>query len=298
MFPQTGCPEGYECVERGRYAETQTVVEVCVPLAPRPCAGEEDELVTIDYPDKGKLWIPREAACIGELPLVVMLHGINPSNNATPSLGGGRRLELVVRALIDTGVMEPVILAEPVHFEPGSTTLYGTEFDPAEHLALVEAQLDARDVSASSLSYTGHSGAGCDSDNGLFKVLTNLDELVPRFAPSFRLWGLEDICYSGGYQVTAPKATLTGKGVVLLNMWSGQGDPTAFENGIFPAADRMTLGCATGLYSSCMRHKTESWCSYRTRATAGVHHNNNPFFFVREAFPQIFPTDPAIAACR
>ena len=296
LFPGTGCPQGYECLPHNRYAEPATVVSVCMPVAPRPCDGE-DELVDLFYPDRGKIWIPREARCADETPLVVMLHGINPANNTTPSLGGGRRLELLVRALIDAGVMKPVILAEPVHFEPGSSTLYGSEFSPATHLGMVEGELAGREITVSTLSYVGHSGAGCDEDNGLYKVLDGLAGLIPTYATELRLWGLEDVCYSGAYHYQKP-AALAGSDTVVLNVWSVQGDPTEFENGLIPAAKRTTLGCADVLYSSCIRHTVEPWCSYRTRQAAGINHDNNPFFFFREALPQVFPVDETIEACR
>jgi hypothetical protein len=293
------CAPGWQCAARNRYADPYTVANVCVPApAPGACDGE-DEVVAIAYPDFGAVWIPREAQCGGAFPLVVMLHGINGGQNPTPSLGGGRHLEIVVRALVDAGIVRPVILAEPVQTQnaASSTGLYAPMyFDPATHLDKVTAELERRGITLSTLSYAGHSGSGCDSSNGLYLVLARLGELIPAYAPKLRMWATEDICYSGQYNWQAPLAALGGKGDVLVNMTTTGGDPTTFEEGLIPAPQ--TLPCASVLYSSCIHHATEAWCSYRTRASAGINHENNPFFFVREAFPQVFPTDPGIVPCR
>lgn len=293
------CAPGWQCAPRNRYADPYTVVRVCVPApAASPCIAE-DELVDIAYPDLGKLWIPHEAQCGGALPLVVLLHGINPGQNPTPSLGGGRHLEIVVRALVDAGVVRPVLLAEPVQTQnaSSSTGLYAPQyFDPATHLDKIAAELVRRGVTVSTLSYAGHSGAGCDPSNGLYLVLARLGELVPAYAPALRMWATEDICYAGPYSWQAPLAALGGKGDVLFNMTTTGGDPTAFEAGLFPTPQ--VLPCAGVLYASCIRHPTEAWCSYRTHVGDGIDHDTNPFFFVREAFPQVFPVDSTIHPCR
>lgn len=296
QLPGTGCPAGYKCLPKSRYLDATRTFEVCVPEVAYACDGV-DELVRIDYPDRGALWIPREAQCGGAFPLVVMLHGINPGMNPTPSLGGGRRLEYETRSLIDGGLMKPVILAEPVQLEgaASSTGLYATTvFEPADHLDLLLPELTRRGITIASLSYTGHSGAGCDANNGLYLVLKRYAALIPAYAPAMKLWGLEDICYAGSYHWTAPTATLAGKGTAIINMWSEQGDPTAFENGLIPQPQ--SLACASVLYPKCIRHAIEPWCSYRTRSD--INHDDNPYFFVREAFPQVFSADGSVRPCR
>ncbi len=302
QFPATGCAAGYNCLPNNRFLDPTNVEDVCFPdPGPGPCPGAVDELVELDYPDRGMVWIPAEAHCGGDYPLVVMLHGINPSMNATPSLGGGRHLEYEVRSLIDAGLITPLILAEPVQLTASadSDTLYASQYwEPATHLQKVHAILDARSpaITVSSLSYTGHSGAGCDESNGLYLVLDRLDDLVPAYAPKFRLWGLEDICYSGDYHYAAPIAALGGKNAVILNIFTVQGDPTEFEEGLIP--DPNPLLCNPSLLMNCIAHPVESWCSYRTNNTIGITHDVNPYVFVREAFPQVFATDPTILPCR
>ena len=300
VLPPTGCAEGYVCLPKNQWLDATGVVEVCVPAAPHgPCDGE-DEVVRVDYPDRGALWIPREAQCGGSFPLLVHLHGLNRSNNPTPAVGGGRHVEYLVRSLIDYGIIRPLLLAEPVDTgtdSMSSTTLYAPDhFEPATHLERLRPHLQSRGIQLASLSYSGHSGAGCDADNGLYLVLKRLAQLVPAQAPSLALWGLEDVCYEGAYHVTAPRDALGGKNVALINVWSGQNDPTAFENGLFPSPQPMP--CATAIFGKCIRHAVEPWCSYRTSAASGVGHEDNPLIFLREALPQVFAVDGSVTPCR
>jgi hypothetical protein len=193
------------------------------------------------------------------------------------------------------------MLAEPVQDDAASassSTLYDSaEFDPAHHLDLVESVLGPRGIALASLSYTGHSGAGCDPDNGLYLILDRFDELIPAHAPSMRLWGLEDICYTGSYHYQAPIAVLEDEGTVIFDMFTVQGDPTDFEAGLIPDPQAIA-SCPDSLYTRCIHDPARPWCSYRTNEAAGITHDDNPWFFVREAFPQVFPAASGIAACR
>jgi hypothetical protein len=294
VFPPDGCAQGYRCVDHNRYGMPSTVIGACVPDRPR-CGGS-DTLIPLAYPDRGAVWIPAEAGCEPSLDLLVMLHGINPSSNPTPSLGGGRRLELLVRQLIDAGLIRPIVLAEPVHFQGSSTFLYGAGFDPAEHLTRVQAILDDHGVSVASLSYVGHSGAGCDADNGLYEVLDRVDDLVPTFAPSMRLWGLMDVCYGGAYHYQRPIAVLGGRDVVIANMSTTGGSPSEFDAFDLGLLETPTAFDCDPIYGRCVHHPSEAWCSYRTRT--GVSHDTNPYFFFREVIPQVFAVDASIVPCR
>jgi hypothetical protein len=300
VLPPTGCAPGYACLPKNRYLDATRVVDVCVPAPPRGPCDDVDELIDVNYPDRGKLWIPREAQCGGAFPLVVQLHGINGGMNPAPTVGGTRHVEHLVRSLVDYGVITPVLLAEPVHTgaaAASSTGLYSEEhWEPATHLDRLLPHLQERGITLSSISYAGHSGAGCDSGNGLYLVLRRHAQLVPAYAPVMKLWGLEDTC---SISPSSIRNALAGKGTVVLNMWTGQSgatNQTAFEDGLFP--EPVDLPCAAVLYSKCIRHPTEPWCSYRTRSSAMVGHDDNPFFFYREALPQVFPVDPTIRACR
>ncbi len=287
VLPGTGCPAGWHCAERNRFAQPSVTERVCVPpAAPSACPMADDELVEVDYPDQGLLWIPHEARCGGAFDLVVMLHGINPQSNPTPSLGGGRHLEHELRAFIDRGLLRPVLVTEPVHFQPGSTTLYGAGWDPLTHLDRLAAPLGQRGLRIASLSYTGHSGAGCDPQNGLYEVLARYHDLIPARAPSMPLWGLEDVCYAGTYHWSAPKTVLADTGTTIWNVFSVQGDPTDFEDNLLGAA-APSFPCNADIFGKCIHHPTRPWWCQRT-ATA-VSHDTNPYFFVREVLPRGFP---------
>lgn len=164
-----------------------------------------------------------------------------------------------MRQLIDADLVRPLVLAEPVHFEPGSTTLYSSEFDPAEHLDRVRDVLDDYGVTFRTLSYAGHSGAGCNSQNGMYEVLTRFDDLVGPFAPSMRLWGLMDICYSGAFTWQRPASALAGRGVVVANMFTtggSVGNVNALEAGLL-GGSAPALACDESLYGSSVRSASE-----------------------------------------
>jgi hypothetical protein len=286
LLPPSGCADGYRCVPHNRYGDPRTVISVCVPAIEEACPGARDELVPLDYPDRGAVWIPAEAAC-EPVDLLVMLHGINPDSVETPSLGGGRRAENLVRAFIDAGLITPLALAEPVHFRGSSTLLYGADFDPEEHLRRVIEILDGAEIR--SISYVGHSGSGCDPNNGLYEVLDRFDELVPAYAPSMRLWGTMDVCYGAAYHWDLPRAVLEDRGVVLANLSTSGGsaaDFDAFEEGLF--GDPIAIDCDPSLYSRCVRDPIEPWSSYRTSASSSITHDTNPYFFLREILPRVF----------
>ncbi len=285
-FVTTGCQEGWTCAERNLYADPAVVGDVCVPARRYVCSGAEDALVRVPYPDRGAVWLPAELRCgDGPVDVVVLLHGLNGLRAAAPLLGGGLRLELLVRGLIDGGVMRPVVLAAPVHFQATSSMLYGDGFDPARHLELVEQALAPARRTIGTVSYIGHSGAGCHEQNGLYEVLARRRELARGAA--LHLWGLMDVCYEAPYHWEAPLAALDKEPTMLFNVYGEQGDPTAFEEHVFGGAT--TFPCDDSVYARCLSHPAHPWYSARARPQAGATHANNPYFFLREAFPRAFP---------
>lgn len=281
----SGCPEGWVCAERHRFAEPNVVGDVCVPEKRHVCGGAEDVLVKVPYPDAGTVWVPAELRCgTGPVETVVLLHGLNGLRDKAPNVGGGKRLEVLVRALVDGGAMRPVVLAEPVHFQATSGGLYGEGFDPARHLELVNQALGPLGRKVGKLSYVGHSGAGCNEDNGLYKVLARRRELTG--GAGLHLWGLMDVCYETPYHWEAPLAALSGEPTILFNVYSEQGDPSAFEQHLF--GDAAPYPCDDDVYGKCLAHDVRPWHTARAKPQAGAVHANNPYFFVREAFPKAF----------
>ena len=291
LFAETGCPEGYRCEARNRFGDVYQSEEVCVPSVPRDCADQDDLLVAIDYPDRGALWIPGEARCGGEFDLVVMLHGSNGAHLEAGSLGGGRRVEYLVRSLIDGDLIEPIILAEPVHFEARSSVLYGESFDFEAHLQRLRPHLEAHEINLGSISYVGHSGAGCSPLSGLFKLLTILDRIVPRWAPRLKLWGLQDICYNRIDQWQERLRPALESDAAIVSVKTTGGDPGAFEQAIIGAPAVEPFTCHPDLMLRCAAHAARPYCSYETTFAAGITHRTNPYYFVREIFPQVFAAD-------
>jgi hypothetical protein len=263
-------------------------------LAAPPCPAAADRLVTVDYPDRGTVWIPAEAACGGHFPLLVLMHGQNPDHREAPLVGGGLHLETVVRRLIDDHLIRPIVLAAPVHLEGATSRIYGPAFDPKHHLELVMAELRPLGIELESVSYVGHSASGCHHRGGLHKVLTHLEELVPALAPRLLLWGTADTCYRVPYHWELPRQVLPGKHVVLVNVQSVQDDAEVahYEKALMPKA--RPLACPKS-FRSCVADPVEAWCSYRTK---GVRHADNPVVYVREVLPKVFAVDPDVKPCR
>lgn len=281
-FGPDGCAPGYSCSERHRAGDPNNVASVCLPTRARPCGS--DELIPLDYPDKGSIWIPAEAHCSGAFDLVVMMHGTNRRAVPAPLMGGGLHLEVLTRALIDGGLMSPILLAEPVHFEATSDQLYGEGYQLTHHLDMIRQVLDARGISLRSISFTGHSGAGCHENNGLYKVLDNLGAIIPTYAPALKLWGLQDVCYEAPYHWEQPLLALGHRDTRVVNMYSAQGDPSEFEANLFP--EGQSFACSSPTYHHCYKSPVHPWCSMRTLDTT---HEINPYVFTREVFPQVFP---------
>lgn len=287
VYGDSECPVGFECADDNRYGMSARVERVCVPVPSRGECEETDVLLDLSYPDDGALWIPAEALCSGEVDVLVMLHGINPARHTTPSIGGdGRRLELLVRRLIDHHQSIPLALAEPVHLEAASSTLYGTEFDPTRYVQMVRDALSVYGVEVNSLSVVGHSGAGCDPDNGLYKLARRWREIVPSLVPELRLVGFEDICYADAYHYRDLDLAFLGSDVKLVNMWTSMAGIATFEEGFL--SDEEAFVCNDTVFSSCLQTPDDLRYSYRTASSAGVTHDTNPYFFLREVLPRFF----------
>ncbi|MCC6998675.1 MAG: hypothetical protein IT370_28950 [Deltaproteobacteria bacterium] len=260
-----------------------------VAAASETCAVKEDVLVQVPYPDSGGVWIPREAACGGDFPLLILLHGENADRERHILVGGWMKLEPTVRALIDAGKMKPVLLAEPVQLGAKQDTLYTSRWDPVEHLARLEKELAAHQIRVTAIGYLGHSAAGCQAKGGLYKVLSMLDELGPRV----NLWAAADICYLGNYHWLEPANKLARRNITMLNLHVAH--PTGgFENGM-DLTRKIT--CPPG-YKKCMAHRRENWCSFRAKRGTGIDHKAAPGLLVRDLLLRVYPAEGAPRLCK
>lgn len=119
----------------------------------------------------GAAALPEQASAEAEpLPLVVFLHGTNPTSETHMWLGGGGRdLRPLAKRLIESGQVEPFVLAAPSQTK--NAGLAATVWQNFDLNAFVDdvvrateglARIDRRRV-----VLAGHSGAGCNPRGGL-----------------------------------------------------------------------------------------------------------------------------------
>jgi hypothetical protein len=240
-----------------------------------------DEFVPIKHGDGGGVWIPREVACGGGAPVIVMLHGNNSDHQSPVSLGGGRSLEELARTLISERRVRPVILAEPVHFRACGTGLYDARFDFAAYRMKLERVLAARHIRVQSYSVTGHSGAGCCG--GVYRA-------AEAFGP-LRLLGLIDTCYGGDHFWRDAHEHADGRGTIVLNVSRGEpGYPhyREFEHRLLGPTP-VAVGCDAQLYRRCLRSPTHPYYSLTTTRVDGAYHGEIPTDYYRTMLPRFFP---------
>jgi hypothetical protein len=104
------------------------------------------------------------------LPLVVFLHGTNPTAELHMWLGGsGRDLRPLVKRLIDSGEVEPFVLAAPSQTKnAGLAAKVWQGFDLNGFVDdVVQATAGEVLIDRSRVVLAGHSGAGCNPSGGL-----------------------------------------------------------------------------------------------------------------------------------
>ncbi len=118
----------------------------------------------------GAAVVPEQASAEAKpLPLVVFLHGTNPSSETHMWLGGGRDLRPLAKRLIDSGQVEPFVLAAPSQTK--NAGLAATVWQHFDLNAFVEDVVRATDglarIDRKRVVLAGHSGAGCNPRGGL-----------------------------------------------------------------------------------------------------------------------------------
>jgi Alpha/beta hydrolase family len=119
----------------------------------------------------GAAVLPDQARPEGEaLPLVVFLHGTNPTSEPHMWLGGlGRDLRPLVKKLIDGGQVQPFVLAGPSQTKnAGLAATMWQEFDLSTFVDDVVRATDGLvRIDRKRVVLAGHSGAGCNPRGGL-----------------------------------------------------------------------------------------------------------------------------------
>lgn len=120
--------------------------------------------------DGGAAFVPAGAGADNPIPLVVFLHGINSTSQKHLWLGGGGRdLRPLVRGLIKSQRVGPLVLAGPSHTK--NARLARKVWEGFELNAFVDDVVQATSgmvtIDRSRVVLAGHSGAGCNPNGGL-----------------------------------------------------------------------------------------------------------------------------------
>ena len=137
------------------------------------CNQPASKMLNNGYMDGGNIWIPRQALCGGEFPVIIMLHGHNDGGGAFKA----QKVYETAEKLIDERKVFPVILVEPyskrsswINDDPWPKSKYIIE----EQVKEVRQKLEQYNIKISSVSAIGHSAANCYS-GGLRAVAADYD---------------------------------------------------------------------------------------------------------------------------
>ena len=118
----------------------------------------------------GAAVVPDGASPEQALPLVVFLHGTNPTSEPHMWLGGGGRdLRPLVKRLLDSGEVKPFVLAAPSQTRnAGLAATVWRGFDLNSFVDdVVSATGGVANIDRTRIVLAGHSGAGCNPSGGL-----------------------------------------------------------------------------------------------------------------------------------
>jgi hypothetical protein len=118
----------------------------------------------------GAAVLPENVNANEPLPIVVFLHGTNPTSETHMWLGGGGKdLRPLVKRLIDGGQVQPFVLAAPSQTK--NAALAATVWQDFDLNAFVDDVVRATDgqarIDRTRIVLAGHSGAGCNPRGGL-----------------------------------------------------------------------------------------------------------------------------------
>jgi murein DD-endopeptidase MepM/ murein hydrolase activator NlpD len=129
-----------------------------------------------------RVWAHPAVAGAGKVPLLVFLHGIAATQDMDcnfPQLQNDLRkhsfachLGRLAKSLVDGGKVRPLAIAAPTAHDNKSSTRLWRVFDLAKFVQRVveEAKAAGVEIDLDEVMVAGHSGAGCDASNGLYKV--------------------------------------------------------------------------------------------------------------------------------
>jgi len=257
------------------------------------CQNTVDNLITIDYLDGMKVWIPAEATCGGVFPSLIFLHGNNPdgaqdiligtgSHNGYAGVKKGRGIEQQVKKHIENGGY-PVILVEPSHFRPacGSNKekgLWGEDFDVNELIDKLRTRLQQPDIgiTLASVSVAGHSGANCCSNAGMNKIVKKGIDV--------KLFGVID----GTCPISFPDIAMKSQSTIL-HISSGRTKGDQDYDKELMSTGSTDIACDTKKYKSCRKANVFDYYSFTARSTT---HIGAVDLFFKEALRSHFMQPP------
>ncbi len=283
-------------------------MSICFGLVPglwsraeaRKRCVRKDQLVPLKYLDGGQVWIPREAACGGRFPVLVLLHGNNPYGRLHKYLGGGKNIDKIARSYLNKRYIEPVILAEPIHhavckrkeLRHGLDLLWAGRFSFRTYRHRLEALLRQHHIRAKNWSLIGHSGAGCCPMGGLFTAAQVWRRL--------KIWATADTCYKNPLLYQLPIRRFSHSRTILYNACRGEKEYPGYDNfvrhmyGTHPKPTR----CDPLYYKECIRHPRKRWYSFVTKGTTVPGHGPVVIELIKTILWRHFPSRWRRAAMR
>jgi hypothetical protein len=141
------------------------------------------EFLYVGESNGGQVVVPSRVERGTHLPLVVLLHGVNPDHGPHMWMGGRDfpDLGLLVERMVGSYAAPPFLLAAPSQTKGAmSGHLMWKEFDLDDFVRAVEGAMGGRaSVDRSTVIVMGHSGGGCNPAGGLLGVARAPRTVVP-----------------------------------------------------------------------------------------------------------------------
>ncbi len=198
-----------------------------------------------EYDNKGKkdarLWAHPAAPLAGKVPLLVFLHGIAPGKlpemdcdypqlqDDLQRLRFGCHLGRLAKALIDGGKARPLAVAAPTAHDNKSSGALWRVFDLGKLVQRVSEELKnlnaGFEIDLDEVLLAGHSGAGCDGSNGLYKVAKEHGEFRDKDGGKhqLRVLGFADTCAFEGLAAIARMGLKNNPKTAIYTMFKGGG---------------------------------------------------------------------------
>ncbi|MCD6498241.1 MAG: hypothetical protein J7M25_08105 [Deltaproteobacteria bacterium] len=252
----------------------------------------KDQLLPLKYRDGGQVWIPKEAACGGTYPVIVLLHGNNAEGDQHNFLAGGKCIDKLARNYLNRRFIEPVILAEPIHHavckkdmdRHGLDILWGGSFNFFTYRRLLIHLLRHHHIRVKSWSVIGHSGAGCCPTAGVFAAAKAWRRL--------KVWATADTCYENPKLYQIPMRRFTGTRTFVYNACRGEKvypGYRRYEQHMYTAHAKKAH-CDPLYYRACVRNPHRRWYSFVTKGETVPHHGSVAVELIKTILWRHFPS--------